>query len=50
MDLELWLICGGLILGGFGFFFILSHVGAKIIETNKVSPAIEEKSEETSIP
>ncbi len=43
MSLELWLICGGLILGGFGFFFVLSKVGEKIIVQNKVAPAISDQ-------
>jgi hypothetical protein len=50
MSLELWLICGGLILGGFLFFFVLSKLGEKLIsKNNKVGPStLEDKFEENT--
>jgi hypothetical protein len=37
MTLELWLICGGLILGGFGFFYVLAILGERSTGGHKVS-------------
>ncbi len=37
MTLELWLMCTGLILGGFGFFWVISKLGERI-NTSKVTP------------
>jgi len=37
MTLELWLVCTGLIVGGFGFFWVISKLGEKI-NLNKIAP------------
>ena len=32
MTWQYWVLCGGLITGGLGFFFVISRFGAKIVD------------------
>jgi hypothetical protein len=47
MDLEYGLLVGGLILGGFVFFFILCKVGERIIMRSELNNSTSEQNNST---